>query len=86
MYYNTSTKMQEKLHKLAKQQLGASVRVLRGTAELSQEELGLRINLDQSYISRLESGQLNPTLETIAELAAALDVSLEDIFKDSGKP
>jgi len=47
---------------------------------LSQEELGLRINADQAYISRLERGLLNPTLESLVEISEALDVQVQNLF------
>ena len=63
--------------------LGANLKRYRKQAELSQEELGHKIDADQAYISRLEAGQLNPTLETISELANALGVTVENLFSFS---
>ena len=60
--------------------LGDNLKQYRKRAELSQEELGHKIDADQAYISRLEAGQLNPTLETISELANALGVTVENLF------
>ncbi len=34
----------------------------------------MRISADQAYISRIESGQMNVTLETMEEIANALGV------------
>ena len=63
--------------------LGDNLKQYRKRAELSQEELGHKIDADQAYISRLEAGQLNPTLETISELANALGVTVENLFSFS---
>ena len=60
--------------------LGDNLKRYRKQAELSQEELGHKIDADQAYISRLEAGQLNPTLESISELATALGVTVENLF------
>jgi transcriptional regulator with XRE-family HTH domain len=56
------------------------VKALRRVRGLSQEELGLRINADQAYISRIEAGRQNPTLESLAELAQALDAPIDSLF------
>jgi len=77
MYQNTS---QKKLHEDAKSNLGRNVKRLRQSLKLSQEELGLRIDADQAYISRIEAGRLNPTLESIAELANALETKVRNLF------
>jgi transcriptional regulator with XRE-family HTH domain len=58
-----------------RQLFGENVKRLRQDAGISQEELAMRIGADQAYVSRLEAGQLNPTLETIGQIAAALDVA-----------
>lgn len=61
--------------------LGRSIRSRREALSLSQEELGLRINADQAYVSRLERGLLNPTLESIVEVADAMEMTLNDLFR-----
>ena len=64
----------------ANQRFGNQVKRYRKGSALSQEELAMRMDADQAYISRLEAGQLNPTLETIAEIAQALDVAIIELF------
>ncbi len=64
-----------------KKLFGANVKRYREKVALSQEQLGMRIDADQAYISRLESGQLNPTLETIEQIAKALNVSTAELLK-----
>ena len=78
MYQDTS---KERLYAAAKTQMGANVKRLRKVHGLSQEELGLRIEADQAYISRIESGHLNLTVESIAELAAALETQISKLFE-----
>ena len=68
------------LHTQAKQRLSRNIKQLRLTSNLSQEELGLRIDADQAYISRLERGLLNPTLESVAEIAKALGIDIKLLF------
>ncbi len=49
---------------------------------LTQTELGRRIGIPQSNVTRFESGNYNPTLEFLVKMAAAMGkkvkVSLED--------
>jgi len=78
MYQDTS---KEKIYEAAKAMLGGNVKRVRKAQQLSQEELGLRINADQAYISRIEAGTLNPTLESIAEIAVSLKVPISELLK-----
>ena len=62
-----------------KQRFGRSVRAKRQTLQLSQEGLALRIGADQAYVSRVEAGQINVSLETAQAIAEALTCSLSDL-------
>jgi len=46
----------------------------------SQEKLANDIDVDQAYISRVETGQVNLTLETIEVLATALNIDPAVLF------
>ena len=61
---------------------GQRVRELRLARNLSQERLAELCDLDRTYISGIERGHRNPALKNIEALAAALDVSLSNLFKD----
>lgn len=43
---------------------------------ISQEELGLRANLDRTYISGVERGVRNPSLTALISLANGLGISV----------
>jgi len=45
--------------------------------KLTQDELAKKVGVKQEYIARLESGQANPTLETINKVGRALDKKLK---------
>ena len=64
----------------AKNLLAHNLKLCRKQAGFSQEELGHKIGADQAYISRVEAGQLNPTIETLAELASVLKVPVKALF------
>jgi DNA-binding XRE family transcriptional regulator len=53
-----------------------SIIIRRMELKMSQEELAAKVGTGQAAISRLESGNANPTLASIAEIAEALDAEL----------
>ncbi|MBO6640318.1 MAG: helix-turn-helix transcriptional regulator [Roseitalea sp.] len=63
-----------------KARFGRAVRARRIAAGMSQEELALRLDADQAYVSRIEAGRMNVTLETVAAIAAALGVPPRTLF------
>lgn len=54
--------------------LGKRVRHFRTIAGLSQEELAFRAGMKRSYLSDLERGTRNPTVQALGRIAAALGV------------
>jgi transcriptional regulator with XRE-family HTH domain len=63
-----------------KRQFGLALRRERDRLDWSQERLANDIDVDQAYISRVEAGQVNLTLETIEALAKALDIDPAVLF------
>jgi transcriptional regulator with XRE-family HTH domain len=59
---------------------GAAVRRHRELLRLSQEELADRSNIDRTYISGVERGVRNPTLEVMQRIAGGLGVDLDVVF------
>jgi transcriptional regulator with XRE-family HTH domain len=53
---------------------GHVARELRLSKGMTQEEVGLKADLQRNYISLLELGAKTPSLATILQIAAALDV------------
>lgn len=64
-----------------KKRFGVAVREHRKRLDMSQEELGMRIDADQAYISRIEAGQMNVTLETVEQVARALETDVCNLLK-----
>ena len=67
------------------EQFGSRVKQLREQCELTQEELAEASELDRTYISSVERGHRNVSLRAIESIAAALSVSLSDLFTDLGE-
>ncbi|MBY0266797.1 MAG: helix-turn-helix domain-containing protein [Burkholderiales bacterium] len=55
-------------------EIGNAVKICRSAKKLSLEELAVKVNLSQSYLSMIESGKRMPTLPTIEKIAKALSV------------
>ncbi|UCI10555.1 helix-turn-helix domain-containing protein [Mesorhizobium sp. B1-1-8] len=54
-----------------------NLRLLRQSANLSQEQLADLAGLDRNYIGKLEREESSPTLDTVEMLALALQVEVE---------
>ena len=65
-----------------KKVLGGQVKKLRAESGLSQEALSDMCNIFRTYLSRIESGDANPTVTFLAALAAGLNVDIRDLFGD----
>jgi transcriptional regulator with XRE-family HTH domain len=59
-----------------------SLRKIRNTYGYSQAELAELTGLHVSYISMLENGKRNPTLQTIEKLASAFGKLASEFVKD----
>jgi transcriptional regulator with XRE-family HTH domain len=60
--------------------LGSRIRQLREQAGVSQETLGLLSGLHRTYIGAIERGERNPSVLSLEKIAAALKVSVGDLF------
>jgi two-component system response regulator len=61
--------------------LGVAIKTQRTSLDISQEELAYRAGLHRTYISDLERGVRNPSVDSIGKLARALEVSVSDLFE-----
>ncbi len=61
-------------------QLGQRVKQLRLQKGLSQEALAERCGLDRTYVSGIERGVRNPTLEVLHIIASGLNIDLASLF------
>lgn len=60
--------------------VGKRVKSLRKGSRLTQEQLAEKANLHAKYISSLECGRENPTLDVFFKISKALGVEVADIF------
>lgn len=61
---------------------GKAVRNLRHKEGISQEELADRCKLHRTYVSDVELGKRNVSLENIERLSLALHITLEELFAE----
>src|SRR5881227_3613993 len=59
---------------------GAELRRRRKELGLSQEEFGERANLHRTYVSDVEAGKRNPSLQSMQRLASAVGASIGSVF------
>lgn len=67
--------------KSTKELLGARIRELRKSRDLSQEQLAELIGVEPRHVSRLEVGSSYPRIDRLEKIAAALNVPLKDFFE-----
>lgn len=63
-----------------RQKFGARVRQLREAAGYSQEAFADKCGYARSYMSRIERGQGNPSLDAIEVFATALEIEVCSLF------
>ena len=59
-----------------------NLRRLRVAKNISQDELALSSGVERAYVGHLERGTKNPTIDTLAKLAAALDSEIIELFRE----
>ena len=64
--------------------LGALIRAQRATAGLSLRDLAERTEVSNAYLSQIERGLHEPSISVLGAIAAALDVSLQDLLSRAG--
>ena len=63
--------------------LATNVKRLRSKSKIRREELSLALGFDNSYISKLEKGKINITIDKLSIIADYFNVDLVDLFKKS---
>jgi transcriptional regulator with XRE-family HTH domain len=63
--------------------IGPKIRALRSTKKLGLVQLGKHTGLSSGLLSKIERGQLYPTLPTLLKIALVFGVGLEHFFADS---
>ncbi len=64
--------------------LGRAIREVRTAKGISQEKLALLAEVDRSYVGRVERGDNNVAVLTLARLSRALDMSVAKLMQRAG--
>ena len=68
-----------------RQRFGERLREVRLECDISQEDLAHTAGLHRTYVSLIERGERNVSLETIEKLANALEVEMADLMPRSNQ-
>ncbi len=73
----------QKVHSLPKHRriLGERIRKRRRQAQLSQEQLAEKADLSTVYVSRVECGKENISVDALARISNALNTSFSNLFR-----
>lgn len=63
-----------------KKLFGARIKSLRENKGLTQEQLAESADMNSIYLSNIERGKENPTLNLIIKISTALDVEMWELF------
>jgi len=61
--------------------LGENIKSVRKQKGWSQRELAGKVDFDPSYINRIETGKLNPSILTLERISNALECSLDRLVR-----
>jgi transcriptional regulator with XRE-family HTH domain len=64
-----------------RKRLGRRVKDLRRLRKYTQEQLAERVEINPKYLSSIERGEENPTLDLLIRLAKGLQVELYELFQ-----
>ena len=65
-----------------RKKLGAKIVYFRKLKAITQKEMAEQVGVSRQYLSRLEHGQCECSLEMIYNLASLLNVEPEELIKD----
>ena len=68
--------------------IGERIAKLRKAKELSQQEFSYEAEIERSYLTHVEKGRKNISIDTLMRITKALGISLKDFFdsKEFTKP
>ena len=64
-----------------KRMIGARIAEIRSQKSMTQEHLAGEMGISSKYLSSIERGKENPTMNTLITLSEALKVDLGEIFR-----
>ncbi|MGL4768461.1 MAG: helix-turn-helix domain-containing protein [Formosimonas sp.] len=80
MYGTTKLNDYRRMEKSLRKRFGQKIKTMRLATGLTQEAFADKCGFVRPYMSRIETGIANPSLDAIDILAVALGVSVEELF------
>jgi len=62
--------------------IGHHLRKIRESKHISQENLSLQAGYYRTYVGKIEQGKYSPSLHTIWRISHALNLTLEEFFRE----
>lgn len=63
-----------------KQKVGNRIREIRKELQLSQEALAYKAEVDRTYVTDVENGRRNVSIEVLEKIINALEISVSEFF------
>lgn len=63
-----------------KKNIGERIKEIRTAKKLSQIDLAYEANIERSFITHIESGKRNISINTLEKVLVALDISFHEFF------
>jgi len=60
--------------------IGERIAQLRKAKKLSQQKFSYEAEIERSYLTHIEKGRKNLSIDTLTKIAEALDISLKEFF------
>jgi len=79
--YNNMREKIRDINEIYIKEFGRNLCAERNRQNLSQDDLGKLAYIDGRYISRIERGEINPTLTTIIAIIEALNITFDELYK-----
>jgi transcriptional regulator with XRE-family HTH domain len=67
---------------ILQQLIASNIREIRSKRGISQEELAFRAEVDRTYVSQLERGIANPSIQVLSRISEALEADLQVVLID----
>ena len=62
--------------------LGLRIKTIRLKRKMTQNSLAMECDFEKASMSRIESGQSNPTVRTLHRICTALEIHIAELFID----
>jgi transcriptional regulator with XRE-family HTH domain len=62
--------------------IGKRIKSIRAKQNMTQHDLSKKCQIEKASMSKIEAGLSNPTVRTLVKISSALDVAIEELFKE----